>query len=32
MAALNPLFLAIHDYLLVYLPKERKSSPNTIRA
>ncbi len=32
MAALNPLFLAIHDYLLVYLPEERKSSPNTIRA
>lgn len=32
MAALNSLFLAIHDYLLVYLPEERKSSPNTIRA
>lgn len=32
MAALNPLFLAIHDYLLVYLPEERKSSTNTIRA
>jgi len=32
MAALNPLFLAIHNYLLIFLPKEQKRSQNTIRA
>lgn len=32
MAALNSLFSAIHDYLLIYLPEERKRSENTIRA
>lgn len=32
MAALTPLFTLIHDFFLVYLPKERKCSPHTIRA
>lgn len=32
MAQLNTLFKTIHDYLLVYLPEERKLSSNTIRA
>ena len=26
------LFKFVHDYLKVYLPKQRKASPNTIRS
>jgi site-specific recombinase XerD len=32
MESLNSLFSAIHDYLLVALPKEQKCSENTIRS
>jgi len=32
MGALNPLFVAVRDFLKVYLPKERKCSNHTIRA
>jgi len=28
----NTLFMLLHDYLKVYLPKQRKLSPNTIRS
>ena len=29
---MNNLFTLIHDFLMISLPKERKSSPNTIRS
>ena len=32
MENMNPLFSAIHDFLLITLPKERKCSENTIRS
>jgi site-specific recombinase XerD len=32
MEKLNPLFALVHDFFKVYLPNERKLSPNTIRA
>lgn len=32
MGTLNPLFSAIHDYLKLYLPGERRCSPHTIRS
>jgi len=32
MEHLNPLFSLIHDYFLVFLPKEKNYSQNTIRA
>ncbi|MDO4326895.1 MAG: site-specific integrase [bacterium] len=32
MEKMNSLFVSIHNYLLVALPKERKSSENTIRS
>lgn len=32
MARLSPLFSLVHDFFKVYLPNERKYSPNTIRA
>lgn len=32
MEKLNSLFSAVHNYLLVALPKERKCSENTIRS
>lgn len=32
MAGLSPLFSLVHDFFKVYLPNERKCSPNTIRA
>lgn len=32
MAALTPLFSLVHEFFLVYLPKERKCSSHTIRA
>ena len=28
----NSLFLLVHDYLKIYLPKQRNVSPNTIRS
>lgn len=32
MEPMNSLFSAIHDFLLIALPKERKCSKNTIRS
>lgn len=32
MEQMNSLFIAIHNYLLIALPEERKSSKNTIRS
>lgn len=32
MGALNPLFTMVRDYLLKFLPEEKKYSPNTIRS
>ena len=32
MESLNPLFSLVRDYLTHYLPRERKCSPNTVRA
>ena len=32
MEPMNNLFTLIHDFLMISLPKERKSSPNTIRS
>ena len=32
MEPMNNLFTLVHDFLMISLPKERKSSPNTIRS
>lgn len=32
MEPMNNLFTLVHDFLMIALPKERKSSPNTIRS
>lgn len=32
MGCLSPLFFLVHDFFKIYLPNERKYSPNTIRA
>ena len=32
MEPLNPLFSAVHDFFVVYLPNEAKCSPHTIRS
>ena len=32
MEPMNNLFTLVHNFLVIFLPKERKSSPNTIRS
>lgn len=32
MTKVNSLFKLIHDYIKVYLPNQRRLSPNTIRS